>query len=151
MVTCACGNSIGTIERRTWAANDKDLETAVAVFHAARVGGKFAGVTCHIHAVLLSLRFLTSSEKNKKELFNCGLVEELAAYVEEWEEDLSKDLAVQLGCLESAIDIILRLLTVDGHTLIKTKLFQTEVKKRLRNLEFGASLFRGVFLPVSVR
>jgi hypothetical protein len=151
MVTCACGNSIGTIERRTWAANEKDLETAVAVFHAARVGGKFAGVTCHIHAVLLSLRFLTSSEKNKKELFNCGLVEELAAYVEEWEEDPSKDLAVQLGCLESAIDLLLRLLTVDGHTVIKTKLFQTEVKKRLRNLEFGASLFRGVLLPVSGR
>ena len=145
MVTCATGNSIGSIERRTWAANEEDLETGVSVFHAARVGGRFAGVTCHIQAVLLSLRFLTVSEENKKALFNSGIVEELAAYVEEWEEDSSKDLAVQLGCLELAMDLILKLLTVDGHTVVKVKLFQTEVKKRLRDLEFGASLFRGFF------
>ena len=65
--------------------------------------------------------------------------------MEEWEEDSSKDLAVQLGCLELAMDLILKLLTVDGHTVVKVKLFQTEVKKRLRDLEFGASLFRGFF------
>ena len=147
MVTCSIGNAMGTVERRTWAAKEQHLETAVKVFRTARVGGKYATVTCHIHSVLLSIRYLAVSDANKKALTNYGLVDELADFLETWEEDSSKDLAVQLACLELAMALLLKMLTVDGHTVIKIKLFSTEIKARLQELNFGACLFRSETLP----
>ena len=143
MVTCAVGNSISTIERRTWSAPELHLKTAVDVFRAARTGCKFAGVSCQVLSIFLSLRYLSVSEANKKALFNHGLVEELADYVETWVEDTTKDLSLQLECFEHALNLLLILISVDGKTVLKAKLFQTEVKACLRALDFGASLFRG--------
>ena len=54
MVTCAVGNMISTIERRTWTALEPDLETAVHVLHASFGAEKMAGVTFRTQSVLMS-------------------------------------------------------------------------------------------------
>jgi hypothetical protein len=146
MLTCAAANSMGSIERRTWAADEYHLETAVLVLKRACDGNKFAGVTCRVLPVLVSIRCIAISEANKKALFNKKLVEVLAQFVEEWEEDSSKSLGDQLQCLELAMALLLTMLTVDGKTVVKKALFQTEVKARLHALDFGASLFRAIKL-----
>ena len=59
------------------------------------------------------------------------------------QEDPKTDLANQLKCLELSLDLLLTLLNVDGQTVFqKSCVFKTEVKKRLRDLDFGAALFR---------
>ena len=146
MLTCAQGNSMGSIERRTWAADEYHLETAVLVLRSACEGTKFAGVSCLVLPVLLSLRYIAVSEANKKTLFNMKMVEVLAEFVERWQEEPSKALGDQLECLELAMQLLLAMLAVDGKTVIKKALFQTEVKARLRALDFGASLFRTIKL-----
>ena len=143
MVTCAVGNMISTIERRTWTALEPDLETAVHVLQASFGAEKMAGVTFRTQSVLMSIQFLSVSDPNRKTLVQCGLVEELAKFVETWQEDPKTDLANQLKCLELSLDLLLTLLNVDGQTVFqKSCVFKTEVKKRLRDLDFGAALFR---------
>ena len=66
LVTCAVGNSMGTIERKTWEVDEYHLETAVLVLRAARGNRKMAGVTWQMHPVLLTLRCLAVSDGNKK-------------------------------------------------------------------------------------
>ena len=143
MVTCAVGNMISTIERHTWTALEPHLETAVHVLKASFGAEKMAGVTFSTQSVLMSIRFLSVSDPNRKTLVQCGLVEELAKFVETWQEDHMTDLANQLKCLELALDLLVTLLNVDGQTVFhKSCVFKVEVKKRLRDLDFGAALFR---------
>lgn len=142
--TCVVGNAMSSIERRTWEAEEGSLVTAVRIITDACAGTKFAGVSCQIHPVLLSLRYLAVSEANKKTLVENGLCEELADFIEKWEEDASQELGVQLECLELAMTLLLTLISVDGKLVIKVKLYETEVKNRLRALNFGSSLFKTI-------
>ncbi len=71
-----------------------------------------------------------------------GLIEELAEMVETWKQDPETDLEEQLQCLELSMMLLLKLITVDGTVLIQAKLFEPDVINRLRNLDFGPSLFK---------